>query len=650
MAFDIRENLKKLPDRPGVYLHKDDAGRIIYVGKAISLRNRVRQYFQSPERLDPKTRAMVSHIAEFEYITTGSEMEALILENNLIKKYTPQYNIMLRDDKTYPYIKVTVRDQWPRLLKTRKVESDGSRYFGPYTDVTSVNQIIEFLTDAFALKRCKAVKFPENVRPCLHYHLGRCQGICVDKGDPVRYRKDIDQVIAILEGKNKELVTQLQGEMERASENLLFEEAAVYRDRINAVKAIAEKQRVSISAPAEMDLILTAEGKGRSHGIVFFVRGGKLSGRESFPLPPEAPGDREEMTAAFLKQYYADTNLIPKEILVEVDLPEQELLEDWLSGLRGSHVKLLRPQRGEKKALMELARRDVIQMLTYLDEKAKNEEEKAAGCNRTLRELFGEILPEKGLRAEAYDISHLAGTDTVGAMVVFRDGKPMKKDYRRFRIRTEASGDDEAAMTEVLYRRMKRALTGDPGFTELPHLLLIDGGGPQVRGVEQVLLALDAAAAKGHFVTGGAPGPEGAAPAGAQMQTGAPGRLSAIPVVGMVKDSHHRSRALYFRGEEFVLTERPLLFSFIGAIQEEVHRFAIEYQRGLRQKKLQKSQLEQIPGVGEKRRNALLLHYGSIEAIAAADAAEMAALPGMTREVAENIKKHFQNVIVKSNK
>ena len=627
MAFDIRENLKKLPDSPGVYMHKDDTGRIIYVGKAINLKRRVSQYFRPPEQLDPKTRAMVSHVASFEYIRVGSELEALILENNLIKKYQPHYNIDLRDDKTYPYLKVTVKEPWPRLLKTRRLDPDGSRYFGPYSDVGSVNQIIGFLNDTYRLKRCHALTFPEGFRPCLYYHMGQCSGMCVGGIDPVSYGKDVAEVLQILDGKNRELVERLTGEMNEASEEMRFEDAARYRDRIAAVTAIAEKQRITLRGPAEIDIVLTTESEKRRYGIVFFVRNGKLSGRDSFPLGRDVPGGRDELTAAFLRQYYADSLAIPKEILTDTELPDRELLENWLSELHGSRVSISVPKRGEKRALLGLAERDVTQMLAYLDEKAANEEEKARGCNRLLQTLldgaYGEaaeppLLPETGVRIESYDISHLAGTDTVGGMVVFRDGKPLKKDYRKFRVRGETAGDDEAALQEVLYRRLRRALDGDPGFRELPNLFLIDGAAGQVSAVKQVLLALDAS---GKGATS----------------------LARIPVIGMVKDDRHRTRALLCEGVEFPLENEPLLFHFVGAIQEEVHRFSIEYQRSLRGKNMTRSLLEEIPGIGEKRRNALLLRFGSVDAIREATREELAATPGMTEAAADSVLAFFRD-------
>ncbi len=609
--FDIQENLKKLPDKPGVYLHKDRMGQVIYVGKAVSLKNRVRQYFQSPARLLPKVRAMVSHIAEFEYITTSTEMEALILECNLIKKYMPKYNVLLRDDKTYPYIKVTMNEEYPRIVKTRRVEHDGAKYFGPYADVGAVNQIIDLLNRIYTLKRCSARKFSANFQPCLNYHIQQCRGICTGKVDREEYLAAVRQVVEFLQGRDKNLLAHLKEEMDKSAEELNFERAAEYRDYIQAVSAITEKQRVTLQGAADMDLILTARGNESAHVILFFVRQGKLSGRESFHLNEEASEDRKEILESFIKQYYSANAAIPREILLEEEPAEGELLEQWLSDLRGAGVRLIVPQKGEKRALMELARRDVVEMMKVLDERAQNQKERQAAASKALSALVG--LQKDGWRLEAYDISNTNGMDSVGAMVVFENGRPVRKDYRRFKIKTVEGADDYASLQEVIYRRMKRGLSGDGGFSRMPDLLLMDGGDKQVAAVSQVLSA---------------------------MQVD-------IPVAGMVKDDHHRTRGLVYQGRELDLKKEPELYRYIGTIQEEVHRFAIEYHRGLRGKALQKSRLDDIPGVGEKRKLALLSHFGSIDAIREADVEKIMEVPGMTRPVAENIQKHLNNSIVK---
>jgi len=505
--FDIKENLKKLTDKPGVYLHKGKKGEIIYVGKAISLKNRVRQYFQSKSSLEPKARAMVSHIAEFEYIITDTEMEALLLESYLIKKYMPKYNVLMRDDKSFPYIKVTLGEPWPRLIKTRRYVEDGSKYFGPYTDAAAVDRIIDLLSSIYGLKRCSANRFPEGFRPCLNYHLKQCRGICAGEVDEKEYRKTVEQVVDFLSGNTEGVLDYLNKQMVREAEALNFERAAEYRDYIAAVKAI----------------------------------------------------------------------------------PDQKKLDEFLSDVRRNRVKVVR-----RKA----------------EEMARQREEK--------KKAIEEAWQKAGLagvrRVEAYDISHIAGTDSVGAMVVFEDGEPSRKSYRRFRIRTAPGGGDTDSLQEVVYRRLKRGLDGSPGFVPMPDLLLIDGGVNQVNAAEQVLAALGVR----------------------------------IPVAGMVKDEKHRTRGLIIQGEEKRLKDNRTLLRYISTIQEEVHRFAIEYHRGLRAQKLKKSVLDDIPGIGEKRKTALLKELGSIEAIAAADLEVLAGIPGMNRVAAESVKKHLNNMIVKN--
>ncbi|WP_324822823.1 excinuclease ABC subunit UvrC [Sinanaerobacter sp. ZZT-01] len=610
--FDIRENLKRLPDKPGVYLHKDKSGKVIYVGKAVSLKNRVRQYFQTPKRQDAKVRAMVSHIEEFEYIITDTEMEALILENNLIKKYMPQYNVLLRDDKTYPYIKVTMGEVYPRILKTRRVLSDGSKYFGPYTDVGAVNQMIDLLNDVFILKRCSAQNFANGFQPCLNYHIHRCRGICTGGISSEEYRKEIQKAIDYLNGKNKGLMEELERRMTEASANLQFEQAAQYRDQIAAVKAVSEKQKVVLSTTGDLDVVLLSRGQVGVHVIVFFVRQGKHSGRETYHLQAMPEESNAEVITAFLKQYYSPSVMAPKEILLEEELPEADLLEKWLSDLRGSNVKLTIPQKGEKKAFLDLSKRDVIELSKGLDERARNQQEKASAISEALSSFFG-FQADNRWRIEAYDISNTNGIDSVGAMVVFENGKPVRKDYRRFKIRTIEGPNDYGSLQEVLYRRLKRGLKGDPSFSKMPDLLLMDGGKNQVAVVEQVLSALN---------------------------------LS-IPVAGMVKDDHHRTRGLVYQQEELELRSNPVLFKYIASIQEEVHRFAIDYHRGLRSKKLRKSILDEIDGVGEKRKMALLSAFGSIDAIRQASTEELSKISGMNRSVAEKIHQHLNNSIVK---
>lgn len=588
-------------------MHKDKLGQIIYVGKAISLKNRVRQYFQSSKNQDAKVRAMVSHIEEFEYITTNTEMEALILENNLIKKYMPKYNVLLRDDKTYPYIKVTTNEDYPRLIKTRKIYNDGAKYFGPYTDVNAVNQIIELLNNIYSLKRCSAQRFPKGFKPCLNYHINQCKGICNNLVSREEYLAEIQQVIDFLNGKNKGVLAELNRRMLEEAQAMNFEKAAEYRDHIAAVNAISEKQGVALLSAGDMDVILGAKGSKGAHIVMFFVRKGRLSGRESFFLQAMEEDAEGEVVSAFIRQYYKETSMIPKEILVEAELPEKELTEKWLSELRGSQVKIFIPQKGDKRALLELAKKDVVEMSKTLDARAQSQMEKAASITAALEGFIRDLDPvnrkQEGWRIEAYDISNTNGVDSVGSMVVFQGNRPVKKDYRRFRIKTIEGPNDYGSLQEVLYRRFKRSLQGDKGFMEMPDLILMDGGKAQVSVAKQVLKAM---------------------------------KIN-IPVAGMVKDDKHRTRALVYEEEELDLKTNPILYKYVATIQDEAHRFAIDYHRGLRNKMLQKSVLDDIEGIGPKRRNALLSHFGSIEKIRQASFEELCQVEGMTAASAQNI-------------
>ncbi|MEG0391970.1 MAG: excinuclease ABC subunit UvrC [Anaerovoracaceae bacterium] len=616
--FNIEENLKKLPETPGVYIHKDKLGQVIYVGKAISLKNRVRQYFRSTKNMDPKVKAMVSHIAEFEYITCGSEMEAFILENNLIKQYRPKYNILLRDDKTYPYIKVTTSEAWPRVVKTRVVGKGKDKYFGPYSDAGAVNQMVEFLNNLYGLKKCSAINFPEGFRPCLNYHIGKCEGICAGKGDQEAYLQRVELVLDYLKGKNKKITDYLQEKMEGASEALNFEAAAKYRDYLLAAKALSEKQRVVLKAGMDMDVVLSG---GRGHIVLFFVRDGKLTGRETFSLQM-AEGDP---ISAFLRQHYGEETHGPSEILVARIPEEKSLIEAQLSALWGRKVSIIVPQKGEKKALLDLALRNVAEMTKTIESREKNRQEQVLALGNQLHQVLSQVktvgeYSGQTYRVEAYDVSNTNGVDTVGAMVCFQGMKPDKKAYRRFKIRTVEGPNDYGSMQEMLYRRLKKAIEGDAGFLPLPDALLIDGGRGHVAAAKQIVDAM-------------------------KLQ---------LPVLGMAKDDHHRTRALVFvpkeegaaaKGEDrFVetqLNQYPLLFKFFGRIQEEVHRFAITYHRGLRDNKQLTSVLDEIPGIGKAKRNALLAHFGSIEGIKKAGEEQLKEVPGITEKLAKNIRKYF---------
>ena len=608
--FDIQENLRILPDKPGVYLYKDAFGEVIYVGKAISLKNRVRQYFQAPEHLTPKVRALVKDIDEFEYIITGSEMEALILENNLIKKYMPRYNVLLRDDKTYPYIKVTLDETFPRVIKTRRVVRDGGKYFGPYTDVGSVNLIIDFLNKVYPLKKCATQSFPEGSGHCLNYHINLCRGVCDGKTSPEEYGEMIREVLDFLQGNSREMEKRLKAKMEEASEKLDFEKAAEYRDDIIAIQMLREKQKIVTSASNEVDVIVSADVDEGTNIMLFYVRDGKMTGRESYRIGATIEQSREEKIAAFMKQYYCDGSLIPKEILVESMGEEFPAIEAWLSEMKGSKVKIFVPQKGDKKALLEMGILNVTQTLETFEKRVKNRQDKTERLESGLQELLG--LDRELRRIEAYDISNTSGVHSVGGMVVFENGMKRPKDYRKFKIKTIEGPNDYGSLQEVIYRRFKNykeALkTGrNNGFERLPDLLLIDGGDKQAAAVEAVTRAMGID----------------------------------VPVVGMVKDDKHRTRDLVIEGRLCGLKENDEVFKFIYFIQEEVHRFSIDYHKSLRSKAMTKSVLDEIPGIGEKRRNQLLEHFGSVERIKQATMEELETAPGMNRRVAEAVKDYF---------
>ena len=611
--FDIQDNLKKLPDKPGVYIHKDRLGKIIYVGKAVSLKNRVRQYFQSSRNMDPKVRAMVSHIAEFEYITCGSEMEALILECNLIKRYNPRYNILLRDDKTYPYIKVTLNEEYPRILKTRRIENDGARYFGPYSDTGAVNRIVEFLENLYTLKRCSAIHFHTGFKPCLNYHISQCRGVCSGNVSREEYMKSVDRVIEFLNGNSGTLIEEQKALLEEAASSLEFEKAACYRDNIAALQAISEKQRVVLRSDKDMDLLLVMKGASVYYAVLFYVREGKLSGRETFPLSAEGSDSREEMMAAFIKQYYSDLARGPGEILTDIEISDAAVLAEYLESVWGRKVRIFMPQKGEKRALMDLARKDVIEMARTVDGREEAKKERDEALRNQIDSIYGlQKSDAHGYRVEAYDISDINGIYSVGAMVVFDAGRKQKKEYRRFRIKTVEGPDDYASMKEVLGRRFRRALEGDSAFEVLPDIILIDGGRGHVAAADEVL-----------------------------RETGLD-----IVCYGMAKDDSHRTRELvYLREGEFEtvsLKDNPLLFRYIGTIQEEVHRFAIDYHRNLRTKGMISSVLDEIDGIGPVKRNALLAHFGSIDNIRSATREQLMEVPGILEKNAENILKYFR--------
>lgn len=629
--FDINEELKKLPTCPGVYMHKDRLGTVIYVGKAVNLRNRVRQYFRNSSQHSPKVRSMVSNIAEFDYITCGTEMEALILECNLIKKYMPKYNILLKDDKTYPYIEVTMSEEFPRVIRTREVKRDENRYFGPYSDSTAVWRILKMIDEMYPLKKCSTLHFPENTRPCLNYFIGKCKGICVEKADREEYLEMIRDILGILGGKDAGVIRKLERKMMEASDALKYEEAAKYRDYIRALRSLSEKQRATMVREHDIDILIPIRTHRNQIVAQYRVREGKMIGREIIYMNDETESTREELLSAFLKQYYLSTSRIPKEVIVPVHPEEEDLISELLNHIDEMNAKagtdvphktrLYIPERGEKKAILDMTLADSVELARSLDERADRDEERKKNLRQKISELIrraAEIdgaIPrlleeddEEEYRVEAYDISNMNGLDTVGAMVVYEGSRPVRNDYRKFRIRT-AEGDDYGSLQEVMYRRLKRAREGDPGFSRYPDIMFIDGGLGQVHAVKAVMDAF---------------------------------RLT-IPVVGLAKDDAHRTRAVVFTdGSEIDLKSEPLLFSYAGNIQEEVHRFAITFHRGTRGKKMTHSVLEEIPKIGPKRRKALMEKFRSIDAIRKASYEELMETEGMNSQAAESVLEFFQ--------
>ncbi len=606
--FDIKENLKKLPDRPGVYIHKDGLGEVIYVGKAVSLKNRVRQYFQSDKGKDAKVRAMVKNISEFEYIVTDTEMEALILECNLIKKYRPKYNVLLRDDKSYPYIKLTTNEKWPRVIKTRQVKNDGAKYFGPYTDVNAVNSIVDFLNGFLKLKGCSRMKFTEGSRPCLNYHIGKCHGLCSlseedEKSILDEYKKSIDMAVAFLAGRSKELIDILTADMKTAAADFEFEEAAALRDKINALQALGHKQSVVKLEAGDIDVLLSIKSKNQVYVVLFFVRDGKLTGRESFKMQTEFQNEDDAFVEEFINQYYVSEEMIPTEILVKEEINERELIEGRLATIKGKKVSVQVPKRGHKRALLELAIKDSILLASSIEDRELHRQER----DRKLKEQLTDILGFEVSRIEAYDISNISGADSVGAMVVFENGVPVKKDFRKFKIRTVEGANDFASMQEVIYRRFKRYMDGDKAFNKLPDVIFMDGGKPQISAAYEVLSAM---------------------------------KIN-LPVVGMVKDDFHRTRGLIWNGEEYSLQKLPLLFKFVTSIQDRVHDFAIDYHTDIRNKSMEKSILDDIRGIGTVKKSNLIRSFDSVEDIRTASIERLLQVDGITRQNAEEIRRFF---------
>lgn len=616
--FDIKEELKKLPAKPGVYLMHDKSDAIIYVGKAISLKNRVRQYFQAGRRVSPKIERMISQIDHFEYIITDSEVEALVLENNLIKEHEPKYNTMLKDDKTYPYIKATVYEDFPRLIYSRQTKKDKCKYFGPFTNVTAARDTLEFAHKIYRIRTCRRV-LPRDIgkeRPCLNYHIGKCNAPCQGYISKEEYNKNFNKALKLIEGDYKQVIEYLEEKMYEASEKMEYEQAAVCRDLIESVKKMSVKQKINDFGGMDRDVVALARTNEEAVVQVFFIREGKLIGRDHFHLKGSYGEKENDMLQAFIKQFYAGTPFIPREVMVEYEVTESELIEKWLSEKRGGKVSIIVPKKGQKERLVELAHKNAAMVLTKDMEKIKREEERTTGA---MKQISGWLGLEDVSRVESYDISNISGFLSVGSMVVFDDGKPKKSEYRKFRIKTVEGPNDYASMYEVLKRRFSHGLmeieqlneknlsTEFGSFTKFPDLIMMDGGVGQVHIAMQILSELDID----------------------------------IPVCGMVKDDNHRTRGLFFDEHEIPIDTNSEGFRLMTRIQDEVHRFAIEYHRSLRSKEQVKSILDDIPGIGEKRRKALMKHFVSIEAIKNAAIDELAQAESMNEKAAASVYKFF---------
>ncbi len=604
--FDLEEELKKLPDKPGVYIMHDKIGTIIYVGKAVSLKNRVRQYFRPSTNHSAKIKRMVSKIDYFEYIITDSELEALVLECNLIKEHSPKYNTMLKDDKTYPFIKITIGEHFPRVLFSRKIVHGTGKYYGPYTSAGAVKDTIELLCKLYKIRTCNR-KLPADQgkeRPCLNYHIGQCSAPCQGYINEEDYRKSIESVMEFLDGDYSHILNSLTQQMQQASENMEFEEAAKYRDLIASVKQVAQKQKITMDDVTDRDVIAVASDGQDAVVQVFFVRSGKLLGRDHFHMSVAEGDTRGEILSQFIKQYYGGTPYIPNVVMLQEEIEDSGVISQWLSGIKKRKVNIITPKKGDKEKLVELAYRNAQMVLIQDGEKIKREQQRTVGA---MEEIAGWIHLSGVRRVEAYDISNTSGVESVGSMVVFQDGKPARNDYRKFKIKTVKGPDDYKSMKEVLTRRFKRALESSAGFDIYPDLIMMDGGKGQVNIALEVLGEL----------------------------------CLSIPVCGMVKDDNHNTRGLYYNNVEIPIDKRSEGFKLITRIQDEAHRFAIEYHRSLRSKAQVSSVLDGIDGVGPARRKALMKHFMEIEKIRHASVEELMEAPGINRGVAENIYNYF---------
>ena len=610
--FDIQEELKKLPGKPGVYIMHDERDEIIYVGKAVSLKNRVRQYFQSSRNKGAKIEQMVTHIVRFEYIVTDSELEALVLECNLIKEHRPKYNTMLMDDKTYPFIKVTVDEPFPRVMVARRMIKDKSRYFGPYTSAGAVKDTIELIRKLYHIRSCSR-KLPKDIgreRPCLNYHIHQCKAPCQGYISEEEYRQSIQEVVHFLNGNYDVILKELQSKMEKASEELEFEKAIEYRELLASVRKIAQKQKITDTAGDDRDILAAAVEEEDAVVQVFFIRGGRLIGRDHFYLKITKGEAEGEILSSFIKQFYAGTPYIPAEIMLPTGVEDIELIEEWLSKRRGHRVHLRVPKKGTKEKLVELAAKNAAMVLSTDKERLKREEGRTIGAVKELEKMLG---LNGVVRMEAYDISNTSGFASVGSMVVYERGKPKRNDYRKFKIKGVQGADDYASMEEVLTRRFEHGMREQEegkdmgGFTAFPDLILMDGGKGQVNVALKVLKEL-------------------------QIN---------IPVCGMVKDDNHRTRGLYYQNKELPIDRNSESFRLITRIQDEAHRFAITFHRQLRGKNQVHSVLDDIPGVGPARRKDLMRHFENIEAIRSATVEQLKELPSMNEKSARDVYNFF---------
>lgn len=597
--FDIKEELKKLPEKPGVYIMKDKDDNILYVGKAVILKNRVRQYFQKTNKTE-RIKKMVSQIDHFEYIVVDSEMEALILECNLIKLHKPKYNVLLKDDKMYPYIKITINEDFPTVRITRKKLNDGAKYYGPYTNAYATKETVDFLNKVYLLKQCRKI-FTKKETPCLNYHIKKCMGICAGKVTKEEYRKIINQVMVVLDGKAEELIKQIKAEMVEASNNLQFEKAADLRDKISSLQNLLQRQKMDNISENDLDVIGIVKRLDRASIEIFNIRNSKMIGGQNFILKDVGEEAEEELLVTFIKQYYNSDN-VPSKIMFKQNLNEEELIKEFLIQISGrKNVEFKIPKKGEKLKLIDMAERNATISLENKTDIVENE--------NVLLELKQVLdLNKLPKRIESYDISNISGTNTVAGIVVFENGKPKKNEYRKIKIKTVIGQDDVACMKETLRRRLKYVVNKDlekNPFGPEPDLILMDGGITQIRAAKEIV--------REYNLT--------------------------IPVYGMVKNDKHRTRALMNEeGEEYLIADKPTLFNFVTFLQDEVHKTAIEYHRKLREKEITKSELDSIEGIGEKRKQALLKKFKSVEKIRAATIEELCEVDGITEKIAKNIK------------